>query len=494
MNLNFAWSAVLLSLAFCSLLSPPLAGKEGPRPNIVLIMADDLGFSDIGCYGGEIETPRIDRLAAEGLRFTQFYNAAKCDTSRTSLLNGVHHPEGQRAANLPESLRKQGYRTLAVGKWHQPDHPLDRGFDHYFGFLLGMVNFWTGENLDNFLHADDTWWLDREPYETFPTGFYTTDAFTDQSIDWIKSSVDEGRPFFLYLAHNAPHYPLHAPDELIKKYRGRFMEGWAALREDRYQRQVAMGLIDPKTTQLSAPEPDIPAWEDLSEEDKRIEDLRFATYAAMVDRLDWNIGRLLDYLDEQGIADNTVVFFLSDNGGCPFARTKTPQIPPGGPDSYWTLTPAWANLNNTPFRFYKQDQFEGGIATPLIVRWPAAIPDTGGFVRPWAHLVDILPTCLDLAGVSREDLPEGLRGKSFKPLLLGGDWTSRPEQWFAFHQKQALRSGDWKIVRHPDRQWELYNMSSDRSETNNLAEQHPGLAERLINRWNQIAESMEFEP
>lgn len=481
---------VLTLLAIALLFQSSPAFAEGPaRPNVVLIMVDDLGWSDFGCYGGEIDTPHIDRLAAEGLRFTQFYNTAKCENSRVCLLSGLwaHEPNKGKLQNcmtLGEAMRRAGYTTLMTGKWHLAASPVERGFDRYFGHLSGATNFFKGDN---------TFRLDDKPFQVPKSGFYTTDANTDYAIEFLEQARKEKKdqPFFLYIAYNAPHYPLQAWPEDIAKYRGRYAAGWDELRKARYARQLEMGLIDPRW-KLAPRDETVPAWETLSKADREKEDLTMAVFAAMVDRVDQNIGRLMKKLDELGVDDNTVVFLVSDNGGCPFQRTRTPNIPPGPAESYWTYHTAWAQVSNTPFRLYKQNQHEGGISTPLIARWPRGIKQHGATTDQAGHLVDFMPTLLELAGSDYpqkfESAPlQPLRGASLLPILSGSRRETPAEIFQEFGNNRGLRMGKWKLVSARGGPWELYDLDADRTELTNLADVQPSRVAAMAQRWEELA-------
>ena len=466
------------------------AKAGGRRPNVVLMMVDDMGFADLGCYGGEIATPTLDSLAAGGMRFTQFYNTAKCSPTRASLLSGCYHREvgEQKLANcitLGEAMRSAGYTTLMTGKWHLGSDPIARGFDRYFGHLSGATNFFKG---------DSTFRLDDKPFKVPATGFYTTDANVDYAMKFLDQAVGKGageeaaavkKPFFLYIAFNAPHDPLQAWPEDIAKYRGKFLAGWDELRKQRHGRQLKMGLLEPKW-KLAPRDASVKAWDALSDEQKTTEDLTMAVYAAMIDRVDQNIARLLKKLKSLGVADNTLLLFLSDNGGCPFQRTKTRDIPPGPANSYWTYHKGWAQVSNTPFRLYKQNQHEGGVSTPLIAHWPGVI--TGGTITDQAgHLVDIMATLLDVTGTKYPETAGGqklrpLRGKSLLPVFQGKQREGHEEIFFEFARYKALRAGKWKISweRGP---WELYDLEADRTELNNLADKMPQKVAQLAKRY-----------
>ncbi|MFK7846173.1 MAG: arylsulfatase [Rhodothermales bacterium] len=463
------------------------------RPNIVLIMADDLGYSDIGAYGGEIDTPHLNKLTAEGIQFTQFYNNAKCTESRAALLSGLYHHQSNKfkIANhvtLAEVLKEAGYATMMSGKWHLPGNPVERGFDRYFGFLVGAVNFFTGMHWG----GDETpMRLDDQVFEVPEEGFYTTDAFTDYAIEFIDEALQTSDPFFLYLAHNAPHFPLHALPEDIEKYKGRYTAGWDQLRAERYNRMINMGLIDADWP-LSDRDGYVPAWDELDAEAQADEAYLMAVYAAMVDRLDQNIGRLMDYLEAQGVADNTIVMFMSDNGGCPYDFNHTPDVPPGPSEGYRTYDSEWANASNTPFRLYKQYSHEGGIATPFIVHWPAGISSVGTRTDQVGHLVDIMPTLVEAAGASypvahngNEVLP--LEGISLMPVLRGEALQNRPPIYWEFQGNRAVREGPWKLVAERSKGWELYNVELDRTELNNLMDIEAERASRMAAKYDAWA-------
>ncbi len=474
--------------------------SAAPRPNILLIMTDDLGFSDIGPYGGEIDTPNLDRLAAEGLRFREFYNTAKCSQTRATMLSGRYFPEvtftGQyrNSVTLGETLRSAGYKTMLSGKWHLIGEPTEQGFDRYFGHLAGAVNFFNGVSSK----GQDTFRLDGQPYTVPTSDFYTTDAFTNYALKFLEEEVPAGSddPFFLYVAYNAPHYPLHAKKADVEKYLGRYDIGWDALRQQRYQRQLELGII-PAGTKLSQRPPEVPAWDSISPELRREHNLTMATYAAMIDSVDQNIGRLLARLEARGDLDNTIIIFLSDNGGCPFQRTETATrenfLMPWDADSYWTYDEGWAHASNTPFRWYKQNQHEGGISTPFIVHWPAGMKGQAGrIVDGTGHLIDIAPTLYELAGATYPTTYAGtpiepLRGHSLTPILRGESDGEARQLWQFFANNRAYRDGDWKISWEKRiKQWELYNIAKDRSETNDLASAMPEKLAAMIAAYEAI--------
>jgi arylsulfatase len=488
--MRFAFQLILCSLL--ALLAT--AAHAADRPNIVLIMVDDMGYSDLGCYGGEIKTPNIDRLAKEGMRFTQFYNCAKCETTRATLLSGQYHPSVgirnmRNCVTIAEAMRAGGYTTLMTGKWHLTSTPIQRGFDRYFGHLSGACNFFTGDN---------TFRIDEKPFEVPKTGFYTTDANIDYAIRFLNEA-DKKKPFFLYVAFNAPHYPLQAPKEEVDKYRGKYKIGWDELRRQRLSRMKSLGIV--ASDQKLAPRPaDVPAWDSLGKAEQDQHDLLMATYAGMIDRVDQNIGRLVAHLERMGAWENTLLLFLSDNGACPFQRTKQKtrdeKLMPWDPKSYWTYDRRWGHACNTPFREYKQNQHEGGISTPLIVRWPAGVKKPGGITHQPGHLVDIMATFLDVGGAKYPKTHAGkpigrMRGHSLAPIFAGKNRAPHEAIFFTFYGKNnALRMGDWKLVNIDRKEWELYNIAQDRAELNNLAAKEPERLAAMKKHFERMAKEM----
>ncbi len=478
------------------LLLSPMAAAAKPRPNIILVMADDLGFADLGCYGSEIETPNLDALAAGGLRFTQFYNTAKCHSSRVSLLTGLYCDQAggtklTRGATIAEVLCGAGYHTAMVGKWHLSKQPTDFGFQRYWGHLSGATNFFTG---------DGTFRLNGEPWEVPKTlngrPFYTTHAVIDFALEFLEEATRRDKPFLLYTAFNAPHYPLQAPEEAVRKYDGRYDGGWDQLRARRHRRQLESGLL-PEKWKLS-PRPDhVPAWDTLSDEQQQWEADRMEVFAAMVDVVDQNIGRLVAFLKKKGIFDDTLILFCSDNGACPFERTRGRHLKPWDPKSYWTYDASWAHAGNTPFRLYKQNQHEGGISSPLIVHWPEGLATEPGSVTDQpGHLVDFMATFIELAGATYpqqigDRRIDPLQGKSLLPIFRGE--TRRPHETLYFHfgTDRALRQGPWKLVSAKLGKWELYNLDEDRTELNDLAEQQPQRSAAMKAQWFRMAEQVD---
>ena len=484
-------SAGLLLIAFL-VTFPRACDKTGePGPNILLVMVDDLGFADFGCYGGEIHTPNIDQLAENGLRFTQFYNTAKCHSSRVSLLSGLYCTQAgdeslARATTIARELDSAGYFTSMTGKWHLDKQPTDFGFRRYWGHLSGATDYFRG---------DSTFRLNGEPWSGFDGDFYTTDANVDFAIRFLEEALESGKPFFHYIAFNAPHYPLQAPREDVDRYLGTYDIGWDRIRKARFEKQKMMGLF-PGGEELT-PLPDhVTPWDSLSPERQEFESFRMSVYAAMVDRIYRNMGRLLDFLEEKEVLDNTLIMLCSDNGGCPFERSRDLQIPPWEGGSFLLYDASWATVSNTPLRHYKQTQHEGGISSPLIVHWPGRVANPGGWETRQGHLVDIMATCLEVAGRSypdREGL-QPLQGKSLVPLFKGEEREEHAELYFVFNSCRALRKGDWKVVSFYGHRWELYNIAEDRCEQHDLAGQYPEKVNELSGIWHRMAEYTDMLP
>ena len=488
-----------LLILFAGLLSAQNAAAESKpaRPNIVIIVCDDMGFSDLGCYGSEIDTPNLDALAASGLRFTDFHNNAKCSETRASLLTGLWHQQSKNLktaghVTLAEVLGRAGYSTMMSGKWHVAGQPRDRGFDRYFGFLSGAINFFTGVDWQT---GENLMRLEREVFNP-PEGFYSTDAFTDYAVEFIDDAKKKSpeKPFFLYLAHNAPHFPLHALPEDIAKYRGKYSIGWDAIRKQRDAKLRKLGIID-DTWRLSARDPKVEAWSQITPKQAEFLEPMMEVYAAMVDRLDQNIGRLVSHLRERGELDNTLIVFFSDNGACPYNRLNTPGVAPGPANSDIAYDARWANMCNTPLRLYKQYAHEGGSSTPMIAHWPAGIPKSAnGSLTPFtSHLVDLMPTVVELAKAEYpqtvdDNLIMPMEGVSLVPALKAGQ-TSRGDKpiFWEFAGNHAIRDGHWKLVAERSKDWELYDLSIDRSETRNLAADRPGKVKALANAYDTWA-------
>lgn len=448
-------------------------------PSIVVILTDDMGYSDAGCFGGEIPTPHLDRLADEGLRFTRCFNSGMCVASRASLFTGRWWPSALRGfpkrETLPESLRRAGYRTALVGKWHLPGHPMDHGFDRFFGFLGGFA--------DHFAGAPD-YHDDRRRFTAFGKNYYSSRNFTDRAIGIIKGT-DPAKPLFLMLAHQAPHNPLQAPAAAIERHRGKYLAGWQAVREARIARQREMGLISPDAP-LPAPPNNLPAWDSLYPAQRDLEDLRMATYAAMIEILDRETGRLLEALEASGRADNTLVLFLSDNGADPFSVADAAMLAadklPGDRRSNYQPGLGWAHTANTPWRLHKISQHAGGVTTGAILRWPDRIREGGRIETAALHFTDIAATLLDVAGVDAS-LPHA---ESFLPLLDGKPWQRRDPMFFQYADNRALRTPERTLVAVDGGRWELYDTAGDPLEAHDLADEHPKELALLAERWDRL--------
>jgi arylsulfatase len=473
----------ILSLSLFLSASLWVAAESVSKPNILLILADDLGWSDIGCYGSEIQTPNLDRLAANGLRFSQFYNSAKCEPTRASLMSGQYWqdcgPGIKRGITMGQALRGAGYATFAVGKWHLDGNPVERGFDRYFGHLGGASDYFKGSKSHR---------LDDQPFRPPADGtFYTTDANADYAIQFITESrkVHPEKPFFLYLAFNAPHGPIQAWPEDIAKYRGKYRIGWDKIREQRYERMIARDVF--KKEWALSPRPDtVPAWDTLSEEEKDFEDLRMSIFAAMVDRMDQAIGRVLAEVKTLGQEDNTLVMFLSDNGGSPFDRKRRGTLP--DPGAAWEYGLGWAHVSCTPFRHYKRNMFNGGAATPFIAHWPSGIKPRGAITDQQAHIIDLMATLVDASGWKWPEEFDGkplaaLPGKSLRPIF-GGE-TRAPHDTLYFHlmDHRALIQGNWKLASDWNRPWELFNLATDRTELHDLSAKETERLQQLAAAW-----------
>lgn len=491
------------------------------RPNIILIMADDMGFSDLACYGSEIHTPNLNRLAAQGLRFTQFYNAARCCPTRASLLTGLYphqagvggmtngkgdiNPPGpyqgylnDKCVTIGEALKGAGYTTLMSGKWHvgeeRPHWPVDRGFDRYYGLISGAANYFdiTKAKREGVIRR---FAIDDKAHIPPKENFYITDAFSDNAVGFLDEYGGGDKPFFLYVAYTAPHWPLHALPKDIAKYKGKYIEGWDALRRQRYARMIKMGIIHAKWPLTPRDKGAVP-WDSV--EDKELMDLKMAVYAAQIDRMDQDIGKILGKLKQIGKENNTLVMFLSDNGGChetgPLGfDSRKNGLPPGGVDSYMSYGQSWANASNTPFRLFKKFTHEGGISTPLIVRWPAAIKNKGSITHQVGHIIDIMATCVDVAEAEypksfdrKQILP--LEGSSLLPIFQGEKRRSHDYLFWEHVKHEAVRHGKWKLVAEKRRQWELYDLERDRSEIRNLADKHPEIVQQLKSKYQEWAQ------
>jgi arylsulfatase A-like enzyme len=526
------------------------------RPNIVLILADDLGYSDLGCYGSEIQTPNLDYLAANGVRFSSFYNTSRCCPTRASLLTGLYNQQAgigemttdrnapgyrgyitENTVTLAEALKGAGYQTGMAGKWHisntieQPgkaeqlkwlnhqathpyfspveQYPVNRGFDKYYGNIFGVVDYFDPFSLVN----------GSAPVEKVPPGYYHTDAINDTSVSYIKEFSRNKNPFFLYIAHTAPHWPLHALPEDIKKYEDVYKAGWDAIREARYKRMSEKGIIDPAVTPLSPRIGSDLSWE--NNPDKDWDARAMAVHAAMIDRMDKGLGRVIAALKETGELDNTIIIFLSDNGASPEDCMKygpgfdrpgetrdgrkifypvNKDSMPGPETSFASIGERWANVSNTPYQFAKAQSYEGGVRTPMIAFWPAGIKSKGGISHHRGHVMDFMPTFLDLA---KAKYPETYKGKAITPyeglslipafenINYAGSRTLYNEHFNA----RYIRDNDWKLVSlSSDTTWRLYKINADETELNDLSAKNPDVVARLSASWRLWANTHNVLP
>ncbi len=552
-RVTWAPTISLVAFLFGSAVQVVAQTKATTRPNILLIMSDDMGFSDIGCYGGEMHTPTLDRLAAQGLRFSQFYNMARCCPTRASLLTGLHphqagmgHMTGGRERRRPEPwqgnlsrhavtiaqvLRGAGYRTYMCGKWHvtndeRPDGdksnwPLQRGFERFYGTITGGGSYYDPTKLTR---GNTMITPDNDP-EYRPKGFYYTDAISDNAVRFISEHgpKDGNKPFFIYVAYTAAHWPMHAPEEVIAKYRGKYETGYEPVRRARFERLRKLGLIKP-SWELS-PQPE--SWDQV--EHKAWEARCMEVYAAMIDRMDEGIGRMVAELEKQGQLDNTLILFLQDNGGCAEGMGRTdnpewhlkdlkpmapdelqpkvwppmqtrdgravlggPDVMPGGPDTYMGYGRSWANVSNTPFREYKHWVHEGGISTPLIAHWPKGIDRRGQIEPQPGQVIDLMPTCVELAGAT---YPTECEGNSIRPVegkslvaAFRGQAIERDAIYWEHEGNRAIRIGPWKLVaKSPSGPWELYDMEADRTEMHDLAGEQPQRVAEMRAQWEAWA-------
>jgi arylsulfatase len=506
-----------------------------------------MGYSDVGCYGSEIETPTLDRLAGDGLRFSQFYNAPRCCPSRASLLTGLYpHQTGmgmmtsdhgrypypaydgdlsQHCVTVAEALKPAGYTTLMSGKWHltpaegesggdgdKHNWPLQRGFDRYYGIIAGAANYYDPATLVR----------DNTPIREEAPDFYLTDGIADNAVGFLEQAKDSGRPFFLYAAFNAPHWPLQAPEATIAKYRERYREGWDQIRTERHAKQLRMGLLYAKW-QMTPRDARVPAWPRASYKDWEIE--RMAVYAAQVDLLDKGIGRIVAKIEAMGQLDNTLILFMADNGGNyeemgrmasnakrpiyipertkdgkPVIPGNDPSTMPGPATTFQSYGGPWGNVSNTPFRMYKHFAHEGGISTPLIAHWPQGIRGKGRITSQLGHEIDIAATCLDVAGASfperskAGDAPPPMEGKSLSPVFRGGTIANRGQLYWEHEGNCAVRDGKWKLVSAWPNTWELYDMELDRTELHNLADAQPSVVDRMAAAYHGWAKRVGAQP
>jgi arylsulfatase A-like enzyme len=518
------------------------------RPNLVVILADDLGYSDLSCYGSEIPTPNLDRMAAQGLRLTQFYTTPRCCPSRAAFLTGLYPQQtgvgdmmedrgipgyrgelNRSCLTVAEELRSGDYHTAMVGKWHlshiyfdgkkqlnfqsdvpfwdtKDSWPMQRGFESYFGSIHGVTSYY-----DPFSLVDG-----NTPTRAQGTNFYYTDVITKHALMDLDHYAGAGTPFFLYVAYTAPHWPLQAPECDIAKYRARYLAGWDVIRARRYQRQLRMGIID-KSWRLSPRDPRVPPWTDVA--DKAWQANRMATYAAMVQHLDDGVGQIMARLRKLGIDDNTLVIFFSDNGACaedvmpewydvPSLTRDGRRVSAGndnhsvfaGPNDVWqSYGVPWANVSATPFRLYKHFAHEGGIAVPFIARWPAVIKNAGAISTALVHVTDIKPTLLQVAGVNHPDSYHGhsllpLEGESLLPTFEGKDRPDRVPVFWEHEGNRAVRLDRWKLVALQGHPWELYDMQTDRTELTNVAALYPEKVRDLSGMYDAWAQRCNVVP
>lgn len=507
------------------------------RPNILIIMVDDMGYSDPGCFGGEIETPNIDRLSEDGVRLTQFYNCARSCPTRASLLTGLYAQQAgltnngnsltQNCVTLAEVLKEAGYQTGMAGKWHLSEtrprenkneqlewlahrkdfgpfaplatYPCNRGFDEHWGVIWGVVDYYDPFSL---VHNE-------EPIKEVPQDFYMTDFITDHAVQMIDRFTANKKPFFLYVAHDAPHWPLMAPEKDIAKYRGKYDGGWDSLRVTRYKRMIELGLVDPVTEPCARNESG-EKWADC--ERKEWESRHMEVHAAMVDHVDQGIGKIVAELKKTGAYNNTIVFFLSDNGASPergfppgFDRAGTTRdgreivyndyYAPGPETTWGYLGKAWAGALNTPYRFWKAESYHGGNATPFIMEWPEGLKVKRGSINRSmvGHVIDIMPTCLHLARASYPEQYRGHRiepyeGISLAPFIAGEDFKGNDTLYWEHSGGRAIRAGDWKLSALRNRQWELFNLKDDLTETMDLSCSYPEKVQEMNALWRTWAE------
>jgi len=499
-NILFASICSLLLLACSRSKKETESISKNSKPNVILILADDMGWSDIGCFGSEVATPNIDKMATGGMRFTQVYNTAKCFPSRACLLTGqysqrTHYNKNfkkplNNAITLGELFKSKGYTTMWSGKHHSTENPVTRGFDHYSGLLDGAVNYFNpgkkraGEGEPARKNKYRNWVIDGKiinPY-TPSKDFYTTDAFTDYALGWLDENKEEEKPFFLYMSYNAPHDPLMAWPEDIKKYKGKYKEGYEIIRKRRFAKQKAMSLL-PQNYPLS--DSMHKKWADLSEEEKETEDTKMAVYSAMIDRLDQNIGRLQAKLKELKVNENTLIIFVSDNGAsAENAEGHVASTGAIGSVSNWTsLKENWANVANTPLRFFKNWSYEGGIKTPMIAYWPKGLKPINTISKTPLHFIDFMATFADLIDAHypntyRNSEIKPTDGISFLPLLKGEEIYREKPLFWEWAKGRAVRDGDWKLVSYNGK-WELFNLKSDPIEVNDLSKGHPKKVKEL---------------
>jgi arylsulfatase len=466
--------------------------ETNEKPNVILILADDMGWSDLGCYGSEVATPNLDAMANQGIRFTQMYNTAKCMPSRACLLTGLYSQQTgyntgykkpmSNAVTLGEIFKMAGYTTMWAGKHHSTELPTTRGFDHYSGLFEGASNHFNpgkkreGEGQPAQKRPDRPWVIDGEVFQPYtpPSDFYTTDAFTDYALGWLEQHKTDTDPFFLYMAYTAPHDPLMAWPEDIAKYRGKYLAGYEATRKARFAKQKEIGLL---TDNYPISSPIYDKWDDLSDIQKDEEDLKMAVYSAMVDRLDQNIGRLQAKLREMEVDENTLILFMSDNGASAEVVNLEGSGEIGSLTRWTSLGGDWANVSNVPLQYYKNYSHEGGIKTPMIAYWPQGIQERNTFNESPLHLIDLLPTLAELIGVEypsnfNDEVITPVDGISFLPIFSGKEISRKEPLYWEWQHGKAIREGDWKLVSYKDK-WTLHNLKDDPVEAIDLSTSEP---------------------
>ncbi len=477
--MNIVFRFILL----VSLTSLQTINAQTKKPNIIFILADDLGYSDVGAYGGEIHTPNLDKMAEQGVRLKNMHNASMCILSRSSFLTGKWWPKAGKGIthgeNIAQALRKEGYHTGIIGKWHLESEPNDRGFEYFFGYLKGFSNYFKGS---------PDYRLNRVPFKNFSANYYSTDAFTDSAINFIKPVNNKKEPFFLYLSFQSPHNPLQAPKEDIAKYRGTYLKGWQAIREARLKKQIQLGIID-KNTPIPAYPQNLPNWDSLTPQQKDLEDLRMSVYAAMVERMDKGIGRLLDALKTNGQADNTFVVFLSDNGTDSFSVVDKMMLQkgllPGDDDSNYQPGTGWAYAAVTPYRLYKISQHGGGVTTGAIAWGPGFIKKSNIIIPDALHIVDFVPTVLEMIKSKNisSSFKDSLSGQSFYGLLNGKKFERKTPMYFQYMDNRAIKTKNWDLVEIDANGWELYDAKNDPFEVNDLSAKYPLIVKNLNADW-----------
>ena len=523
-------STVTRRSLFALPFAPAMAAASPAQPNVIVILVDDMGFSDLGCYGSEIPTPHLDQLAAGGLRFTQFYNTARCSPSRAALLTGLYpHHAGMghldpyiragsagytgklsdRCVTLAETLTGSGYATSMTGKWHlglqNGTPPWKRGFARSLCSPFGELYF-PGQTSPRANNARLQLFSNGQEIPTdsgeVGTGWYSPDLWTKYTLKYIDQAIAEKKPFFHYLAHNAPHFPLMAPAEDIARFRGKYQVGWDQLRLDRHARQKKLGLVKAEWP-LAERSPETPAWDTLTVEQKDRFDNLMALYAAILSRVDRSIGDLVAGLKQRGVFENTLILFMSDNGGNGEAGPDGRVVggPMGALTSFVHLGMNWATLNNTPFRRYKHFTHEGGVSTPLIAHWPKGIAaaQQGKLFHQPAHLVDVMPTVMQVTKSKYPDTRNGAQiipvdGVSFASAFSGKAFTRREPIYYFHEGNRGVRQGKWKLVLKYKGEWELYNMEADRTEQHNLASAHPEIAKKMAAQWDTWAARTNGDP